>query len=68
MKAKIAKGVAFEIDPNKSYIICFDRSSGLTLEDLSHLRDNLPFPNSIIAIMVKGDPNQLVKVIEAPKA
>ena len=61
-KVEIVKGVAFVLDPNKVYLICFDRAS-ISIDDAHELVKKLKIANGSVAVMTWGDPNTAVNVI-----
>lgn len=63
-KLKLVKAKTFELDPNKFYLLVFD-SRAMHRDDLQNLMRALP-ANQSIALMVNGDPNDVLKIIEQP--
>lgn len=64
IKVEMVKGTAFELDPNKNYLICFDRNV-ISSEEVHMFMNRLKISNASVAIMINGDPSTAVKVIEA---
>lgn len=60
---EIVKGTAFELDPDKKYLICIDRSS-ITINDAQKLMESLKIADGSVALMTNGDPNTAVKIVE----
>lgn len=63
-EVEIVKGTAFELDPSKTYLICFD-SRTISPADVASLAKKLKLSNGSVAIMLNGDANTAVKVVEA---
>lgn len=64
IKVELVKGTVFELDPTKNYLLCFDKKS-ISIGDLRLLSKQLKFGNGSIAVMIDGDPNTAVKIVEA---
>lgn len=63
-KVEIVKGTAFELDPKKTYLICFDRRA-ISMEGVTDLMKRLKIANGSVAVMTAGDPATAVKVVES---
>lgn len=65
-KVELVKARTFELDPKKFYLVVIDRKA-ITIEDAENLFKGLP-SNQGIVLMVNGDPNDVIKIIEQPIA
>lgn len=62
-KLALSAGAIWELDPSKSYLLCFDQRF-VSKQDVADLLKSLPFKNATVAMMVAGDPNTAIKIIE----